>query len=1105
MGRNWGFRVIAALFLGLIAAFHLLLQGDGSYTPWAAVSLPSAIPYANAYWMGYLLSLLIVFTGGEFLYKQGEKPQEGVSVRPFSNAAFVAGKMWGVFGVVFQLNLAAMAIAAAVNLTLSDGPFSLWPYLFYLVTLTLPTVVFVTGLTFLVKGACRNRAVAVLVLLLLFYAMVTYGKEVLHGALDVYASGVPNIFSDVTGFSGLGAYLAQRGYVLLLGAGLCVLDVTLVRRLPNRGGQGWRLYAPAAVLLVVGVLAACAYHGHFERKDEERVAARESFRQYNDAAKAHVAEHHIVFRQEGNSYKAHSRLTLENGSGEALDSVVLYLNPGLRITEAQAEGTPVGVRRRNQVAVLDLPLRAGERREVELRYEGGISPSVMYAEVEDLREKEAEMQFFIFRPGCELFCLTEDYTLLTPECLWYPTAQPPVDVDMPYFTTEDFTRFALDVVGTGGRTAISQGWQSANGDTTRFRNAKDLSGISLCVGDYVRHAIKTDTLDMRGIHPNMPDFQLEDTILCEVYVLKGHEHLLEKLRDARPYILKLNLRFMGDPRAYANYIFDKLAVVETPIHYVSYYRAWKTSTDYVQPEIVLRPEREAFSNALTCRKNLLHDIRGGAVEVAEDELRVENYLQAFTYERPLYRWDLTAFNNEFMDNARIPNESRLDLLSRYQFYHLGSTEFPGIHNIFTYMMKNWSEAVGTGASNQWVTTPEGIKYYSGGRNLFDLFQDGTQPPALKTGMVRSQAIALLREITVSIPKRDFDTFTQAYINRHNFTNIRYEDYCEEVRRRFGADLLALTRKYYERSELPRYMIRNARFVAEGKKGERTGYSFSADIRNAGGSDGTISIIPPSSSDMRSFVIPANSQRRVNLYISGNPEDIEYDLEDGDMEVQTDLSGNFPGDYNYELMENDGGKVDRRTGVFETDSVWFLPAEGEYVVDNADAGFHIDNKRSKVQKFLQKRAGKQESSSSGWRLGHNVLAFGEYTPSYYSCSNREDGQAIPRITWEADLPESGRYEVMAYVDKACDLELFTIRNRETGWAHVPLTGVTQTYLVDCVDGAVEVEIPLEEEGGWLSLGEFSIDAGKTRVVLTGKLGNPKQGLFADAVKWVKLSD
>ena len=71
--------------------------------------------------------------------------------------------------------------------------------------------------------------------------------------------------------------------------------------------------------------------------------------------------------------------------------------------------------------------------------------------------------------------------------------------------------------------------------------------------------------------------------------------------------------------------------------------------------------------------------------------------------------------------------------------------------------------------------------------------------------------------------------------------------------------------------------------------------------------------------------------------------------------------------------------------------------------------------------------------------------------------------------------------------------------------IPLTDIAQTYLVDCVDGQIEVELPLGEEGGWLSLGEFSIDAGKARVVLTGKLGNPKQGLLADAVKWVRLSD
>lgn len=1013
--------------------------------------------------------------------------------------------MWGMLVAVFQLNLVAMAIAITVNLTLSEGPFSLWPYLFYLFTLTLPTIVFVTGLTFLVKGLCQNQAVSLLVLLPLFYAIATHGKTILHGALDVYATGVPNIFSDVTGFSGLNAYLAQRACILLLGAGWCILAVRCMKRLPNEGRQAHKPYAAAIALLAIGTGIAGGYHGHFSRAERERAATQETFRQYNDAVKAHAVEHHIHFRQEGESYKACSRLTLQNDNEEAMDSVVLYLNPGLQVTGATSEGRGIGVKRRNQVAVLDMGIPAGGFRELELRYEGNISPSVMYTEVENLREKEAERKFFVFQPGNELFYLTAEYTLLVPECLWYPTTCPPTNADMPYFSAEDFTRFTLEVVETGGRTVVSQGSQSTLGDTTRFRNARNLPGISLCIGDYTRYAIKTDTLDMKERFPDLPYLHVEDTILCEVYILKGHEYLLEKLQDARPYIGLWGSNFLIDPRAYAKYIFDKLALVEVPIHFVSYNREWKTSTDHVQPELVLRPEREAFTNALTCRANLLHDIRGGAVEVTEDLLRAENYLQAFFPERPLYRWDLTAFKNQFMDNERCPNEYCIDLLYKYQFYHVNSAEFPGIHNLFTAMMENWDVAVGHRASDMSLINPEDINYYSTRRNLFDLLRDKTQPSSMKTDMIHSQSIALLREIATTISPKELERFTHDYLNRHNFANIHYEDYCEEVHRRFGTDLLTLTRKYYERNELPRFIIRNARFIAEGKKGERTGYGFSVDIWNTGGSDGTVTILPPDTRKIWSFSIPAKSQRRINLYISGNPEDIEYDLEEEDFELQTNLAENCPGDFHYALAENEYGEIDRHTGLFEIDSTPFLPKAGEYITDNEDAGFHIDDKKSKMQRLLQDKAVKKKSSSPGWVLTYSEYAHGEYMRSFYRHDKREDEQTIPRITWETNLPTSGKYEVLVRADKACAPWLFKTRKREDEWRIVPLTNVTQTYLVSCRDGEVEVEIPLGDEGGWISLGEFVIDAGKAQVVLTDKLGNPEQGLIADAVKWIKQND
>ena len=51
--------------------------------------------------------------------------------------------------------------------------------------------------------------------------------------------------------------------------------------------------------------------------------------------------------------------------------------------------------------------------------------------------------------------LSDDYTLLTPETMWYPVAEAPVYPAAPYKIKRDFTRYTLVVKARPGKTVIS--------------------------------------------------------------------------------------------------------------------------------------------------------------------------------------------------------------------------------------------------------------------------------------------------------------------------------------------------------------------------------------------------------------------------------------------------------------------------------------------------------------------------------------------------------------------------------------------------------------------------------------------------------------------------
>ena len=95
-----------------------------------------------------------------------------------------------------------------------------------------------------------------------------------------------------------------------------------------------------------------------------------------------------------------------------------------------------------------------------------------------------------------------------------------------------------------------------------------------------------------------------------------------------------------------------------------------------------------------------------------------------------------------------------------------------------------------------------------------------------------------------------------------------------------------------------------------------------------------------------------------------------------------------------------------------------------------------------------------------------------------------------MTWQAELPKTGRYEIFTYAEK------MPFRGRRRG------TDIVKAfhYRIYHDDGIEEVEWNPATADGWNYLGTFYFSAGTAKIELTNK----SQGriVVADAVKWVK---
>lgn len=1091
--RSWLFRIFAVLALFILTIAQLsnftFLFWKYSET-WNYVGATSLIPFYTVYLYNIAQSVIVIFLAGNFL-KRDKKldTAEVIYVRPMSNADYIIGKVWGITRVFIGLNLITLLIALFINLVISRSPFSIFPYLFYLFTLSIPSLWFVLGLSFTVMCVVKNQAVTFMVMLGITGMVFFYLQDRLYGVFDFFGISLPTIFSDITGHPSLFLFLLQRSIYLLVAIGFICLTITLVKRLPHRPWKTLMINLIAVLLILAGGVSGVVYVLHFKRIGVAREEYASLFNAYADWPKVDIITHEIDITPDGERLEAESKLFVRNKQKEGIESVILFLNPGLKVTVIEQEGKKINFRREQQVIEILQKLEPGEEAEYTLKYEGPVTENICYTDIrqEDYFSNPAGKTFY-FRYGKRYAFLNNNYVLLTPECIWYPVAESPVYPDKPYHIRKDFTKYKLTVYYSGEKAVLSQG-KKMNNEKGKiiFEDTVPFPGISLTIGDYETKAVTVDSTDY------------------ELYYFRGHDDFMtyfDAVQDTLPAVIR-EIRADLEVAKNRNYPFRKFCIAEVPLSFAGYVRNWKSNTEYLVPEIVFIPERGLRTQAdFRAMGHRLKDWR------EEGELLDKKDIQAGmlkNYVKTTFINANASEGNAWMKSSEV-NEWNIGPMFYGFSGFLSDTDYP-IMDVAFNIMQNITENTQKGwFFGPFITDPQRAVIYLRDHNFQTALSDKNLKPQVLYEILKLKSNALRYFITAQVPVGEFETFLKSFNENHIFKEVTLTEFTCLFQKQFGIDLLPFIHQWYT-GDHPAELKLNDVEVGSVVVDDFTKYQVRFKVYNRSEVDGIVTVKieegggrpgsfrpgrgnTETSNTIHNYIIPGQSAWEVKIINDERP---------GRVSINTNISANLPSEYDFNFSKVDQEVKDTLTGLFPVDTLPFTLGPGEIIVDNEDAGFRIleANTRHKLKDWFKREEEDKYKNFFPWRPPTKwtaVIGSNCYGEPVHSAVYKIKGSGANKVQWVTDIPKDNYYEVFIWNPK---FETWNWRRRNRGHE-----GHTQTYVVRYEEEEEEISVDLgQEEKGWVSLGSFYFPAGEVSVTLSDNVS----ALFvmADALKFTLI--
>ncbi len=1107
--RSWAFRIFSAFGLLVIIMLDIFLGTSIVEAPHTFRALAGALPLMNLKLLNVLQGIIAIFLATEFIKRDRQHDStQVIFVRSFSNADYVIGKMAGIGGVFVVLNVLVLAMALIIDLFFSPTAFAWGPYFLYPLLISLPTVMFIIGLSFLLITVLRSQALVFVLMLGYSLVVLIPVREQWFFIFDVFAFHLPMTWSDFTAMSNWPDLIRVRGLYCMAGLACAAATVLTTRRLRQSHAVWITAVIGTIVSLGVGTYAAYSHIDGKLHNRSYRSELRETTRPLAAIEGPAVLHYEIDMSYNGSRISNSARLQIVNESTAATDSILLTLNPGLTVTEVSRDSTVCEFRQRDNAVWVHLPhaLDVNDTCVIAATYNGTIDDRYCFLDVSDERI-ETPVLFWVFRVGKRASVVSDAFVHLSPECGWYPMTGPHQGAAFPHAVRPQYATYTLTVRVPEDQIAISQGQVSVERDVTgqvyRFVTEKKLPQISITIGNYEQREITVENTSY------------------SLFTRPGHDYFVpffDSLSDTVSFLLT-QMRNEYETRLGIQYPHRRLQLVEVPVQIASYHRLWTIAHEVVQPEIVFLPEMGVFCGAAD-----LHRLRDISDENQERMNQAESVTQSQSrYFTTFVKTALLGLQEDFRRGMRSDEsfESDYTITSNCVSYmtRVTSSQWPVLGHALESHLKSRIEPPQFTRFRffRGITPVEEANRTLNRMSLADLVASEDLDATSAGTALAAKGRFLFALAESEVGKEVFNECLDSLLAEHQHEPIQDTELLEMINQHAGVDFNAVLKDWYEKASLPGYVVSNVHCY-EVFEGDRKKTQLKFTISNPTDDNGIVELQfryrqrergmrrrrmardVPEPDLIHSLPMPANTAKDIAMILDQPP---------AEMGVETFVSRNIPSVFTYRFRDLELKK--REVPVeCETERPADLPnprVTGMYVVDNEDAGFSILNlgkefwlRRALLSIFDPESSDTTYEGIRPWDPPSNWLPTTDqnfYGTFARSGQHKEPGDGRSVVRWTTHLEESGDYNIYYYWYG--DLSL-PGRWRER-WGGGNLESGEKEFKIYHADGIDEFALDLDmAEEGWNMIGSYRLKAGEARI----ELSDEGEGtlITADAVKWVK---
>jgi hypothetical protein len=1129
--RSWFFRIFTGLILLVLLVMNINVLNDNGGN-WAIKAIASNIPYFNILILSLTQAFIAMFLALDFL-KRDKKldTSEVIFTRSMSNWDYIWGKTIGILTVFLVLNLLVLLLAVIINLIMGDVTVDWMAYFYYPLIISIPSLIFILGLSFMVMSLLKNQAIALVILLGYTGMVMFFGKDKFDFIFDYQGFRLPMVHSDMIGFGFEARLLLQRGIYLMLGLSFISGSILLMKRLPQskfHSSLSWILTLTLGVGAIVGIVTYAGTTAHDTSYRSEMIKLNDQNFKI-PVLSSETAD--LTIKHNNRTISVDAKMSFVNKTHESISKTVFTLNPGLKLEELMINGAKASFDRKDHLVLVTLPeaLGSGQSVQTEFIYKGNIDERVCNLDIKAEQAVEKWGPDFLIAIRKRFAILEPEYVLLTPESAWYPLPGVLHGSTISVLPTWNFTQFKATVETKNGLQPIMQGKMDQSGSSWVFSPEKPLSGMTLVIGAY-----KPATLKAGGV-----DFELN--------IVKNHDYftkVLDSISDTLP-------KFIGDMkqdlerRLGLKYAYPRLRLIEVPAQFYAYSRLWIKNRDFLQPEMVFLPEmggmlsRSGFAQELRQSKRSAKE-REESLSEKEVQLRV---LRNFISEN----FQPGASDNRMSFNMNGPSMStdtdkKFSLFPNFFTFvnHLGSDQYPVLNIALESYLSNTGDTQmgGFGMGTSGLSAAEQANVELQKKSFKKLLSTDMDNLALRQ-VIDAKGKYFFTYLEAVAGSVEFMPFILEEIAKSQYKTIDFEDFTADFKSKFNFDADSLANRWFNTDQLPGYLIGHVR-VIEVQQDDRTRYQLLYDVSNPSKESGLVQITLRAGGrggmGMRggsggrggaSFALAGRNAATDKFLVvpAGSAFQIGYVLDDQPraMSVNTMISTNLPNNISYPFPKLEQIKgYEPMEGMKNVPLILTMSEPGEIVVDNEDTGFSMVGAAtvSRMVKWLKinaKNPNVPYESMRSWRpptFWTPIIQSGFYGDFVRSAVYMKSGEGDISVQWKTIIQKPGFYDVYTFMSP--NLARMSMRMggggggggaRPTGGStgggmgNMPEIADEYHFTVFHSEGKEDITIALKSaETGWNKLGSFYFGADTAKVSMNDK--NTGKTVVADAVKWVK---